>query len=437
MLQILDLSNNFITSLLPLSGLAHLRSLYASNNRITSIFGLECSQSLIEIDLENNLITVSDLKTFNKNSSLCAVSILNNPIARYYLFRDLNTHQLQFCGFKEFQEGVFYRNLDRLKEAKVGKLKLLMKKSTNGELDKSQRNRANFSTKNQNMREVYDQVIDEDPEMEEYLCTSESEGIAESEECIKKPSPSIAKLQLEKITEKSPDKVSYEKWSTKPESAIESVFEDIIQYYKIEEVVDKGQESCEKYEYVLNALKQREDQRKDLIQQLRETKELLAISEENYMNLQQSAFLLERDLDEKNLEISKLIPENLKLRKEIESFREFNSEIRKEYAEYTSIFNQKELQYKERIKELDEEKKPSSRRNFSCSFDSESTYNNGETPEIAYSSIVNSEEVIVARPIGDYIQRLLQKISTLASKTKKLRVQREKYKNMFESTKKK
>ena len=69
----------------------------------------------------------------------------------------------------------------------MGKLKLLMKKSTKGEIDKSQRNRANFSTRNQNMQEVYDQVIDEDPEMEEYLYSSDSEGIAESEECIKSP----------------------------------------------------------------------------------------------------------------------------------------------------------------------------------------------------------------------------------------------------------
>ena len=284
---------------------------------------------------------------------------------------------------------------------------------------------------------MYDQVIDEDPEMEEYLNSSDSEGLAESDECIRKPSHSIAKLQLEKITEKSTDKVSCEKWSTKPESTMESVFEDIIQYYQIEEILDKDQGSCDKYEYVLNVLKQREDQRKDLIKQLLEAKELLATFEENCYNLQQTNFQLERILEEKKLENHKLIPENLKLRKEIESFQECNRKIRAEYAEYTSIFNEKEIQYKERIRELEEEQKSSSRMNFSCSFDSESTYYNGESPEIAYSKLINSGEIIVTKPIGDYIQRLLQKISTLASKAKKLRVQREKYKYMFECTKKK
>ena len=83
LLQILDISSNYLTSLLPLSGLIHLRCLYAGNNRISSISGVESSKSLIELDLENNFVTVDELEAFDKNSSICAVNILNNPLARY------------------------------------------------------------------------------------------------------------------------------------------------------------------------------------------------------------------------------------------------------------------------------------------------------------------------------------------------------------------
>lgn len=81
-LHTLDISSNHITSLMPLLQLSHLRCLYAPNNRIQSLTGIDSCASLIEIDLENNFITDSQQGVLEKNTSLCAVNLKNNPIAR-------------------------------------------------------------------------------------------------------------------------------------------------------------------------------------------------------------------------------------------------------------------------------------------------------------------------------------------------------------------
>ena len=211
-LHTLDISNNYITSIYPLSSLAHLRCLYAANNRISSLAEIENCHCLLEIDLEDNFIHCTELEVFNKNNSICAVNFRNNPIYRYFLYSEISAKSLQVIGFNELQDGIFYRNIEKLKEIKSSKLRLIMKKSKKEEAAKGQRKRSSYSSRNTSMQEVYDQVINEDPEMEESLNSSESEErLAKNEEFVKKPSLSIAKLQLVKITEKATDKISCEK----------------------------------------------------------------------------------------------------------------------------------------------------------------------------------------------------------------------------------
>ena len=205
-LHSIDVSSNHITTLAPLSSLTQLRCLYATNNRLQSLNGLQFFPVLIEIDVENNFITNNQKEFIEKNPTICAINLKNNPIIQYLLFRELKQANSSFFGFSELQDSIFYRNMEKLKDIKSSKLKLFVKKPKKD--DSRLRKRPSYSSRNTSMQEVYDQVINEDPEMEESLNSSESEEkLALNEELTKKPSLSIAKLQLEKIT----DKVSCEK----------------------------------------------------------------------------------------------------------------------------------------------------------------------------------------------------------------------------------
>lgn len=280
------------------------------------------------------------------------------------------------------------------------------------------------------MQEVYDQVINEDPEMEESLNSSESEEkLTMNEEYSKKPS--IAKLQLEKITDKAVDKISCEKQSTKPGNSIEYLFEELIHYYELDEIFEKDLSSSDKYEGVVNILKQREDHRKDLISLVTELqtkiKEFEVICTDQ--NLKNSE--LEAELINKESEIDKLKSGKDKIAVELEEYKIM-------YSDSARLHSENEVKYLERIKELEDEVKNSSRLNFSCSFDSDSSYYNGlDSPEVAYNKLISNGEIMVPKAAGEYIQKLLKKISDLASKTKKLRLQREKLKFRLENEKKK
>lgn len=399
LLQVLDISHNCLSSLSGLSVLPHLKYLYVQNNRIASLVDIERIRPLQELDLEGNLIAISQVECLTNATELCAVNLKNNPI-----IKELRNNSLQISGFKEIHESIFVRDLEKLKEMPMSRLKNLVKKGK-----EKHRRLKPYSSRNTSMQEVYDQVIDENPEMEESLNSSESEERFEyNKELVKKPSHSIAKLQLEKITEKTIGKISCEKWSTNPGSTTETLFDDIIEYYKIEE----GTGSCDKYEYVVNVLKQREDQRLELIKMCAELEKKVENRE------------TEADLKGK---LEKVQWENAKLIEDLVKIRESSLELREEYELCIAQLNQ----CRERARELEEEAKSSSRLNFSCSFDSESPFFNSESTEV-YSRLLNSEEIIVAKPIGDYIQRLLQKISKLASKAKRLRLEREKFKHLFE-----
>ena len=81
-LHALDISNNQIKDIKPLAQLAHLQCLYARENQIQTLLGLIHFPSLIEIDLESNLISYNDIEELVQNPSLCAVNLRNNPLMR-------------------------------------------------------------------------------------------------------------------------------------------------------------------------------------------------------------------------------------------------------------------------------------------------------------------------------------------------------------------
>ena len=284
------------------------------------------------------------------------------------------------------------------------------------------------------MQEIYEQVIKEDPEMEEFLNSSGEDKAKNTEEYSKKPS--IAKLHLEKIIEKSPDKISYEKWSTKPESSAEYFFEDIIRCYQIDENLEKGPGSCDKYEFVMNLLKQREEHRKNLITELDLLKERFKSIESKNQVLDQKNSDLEEKIKQLRLGSLKLSEEKSALLENLQILSESFKRLSEENSDLVKSSIQKFEEYEEKIKNLENECRSSSRLNFSQSFESDSNYSFQNSTEFSESELRNSAMAIVPCQVGEYINRLLAKISKLASKAKKLRLQREKLKFILESTRK-
>lgn len=99
------------------------------------------------------------------------------------------------------------------------------------------------------------------PQINPKISSTQSKQPEADEEPSQKKFP-IAKLNLEKISHK----ISNEKSSTKPETSLESLFEDIIAYFNIGETKEKEFSfSSEKYEQAVNFLKSKEDERRVLV----------------------------------------------------------------------------------------------------------------------------------------------------------------------------
>lgn len=93
----------------------------------------------------------------------------------------------------------------------------------------------------------------------------------------------IAKLNLEKISHK----ISNEKSSTKPETSLESLFEDVIAYFSIDGTKEKEFSfSSEKYEQAVNFLKAKEDERRTLLSQHEDLQEKVQKNRRKLANAQ-------------------------------------------------------------------------------------------------------------------------------------------------------
>jgi hypothetical protein len=388
--------------------------LNASFNQLESTVGLECCKDLIDLNLESN--NILSLTGFLAETSVCLFNLKNNPCSTQGCFSD--SGGFEQLGFFMQDDGVFVRNAA---EAKAYlKAKLSGRKSKREEKKKPG---PSFRSRNTSMQEIYDQVINEDPEMEESFNQSESEeNFTHSEEQAKKSIVPVAKLQLEKILDKQNDKVSAEKWSTKPES-IEMMLEDFIQFCGLNEFSDKGS-SSDKYEALFRVLKQREEERKSI---QKAYDELLQQSEE----LKQQVFQFQVDQREQDGLIECLRHENNKVQCEVVTLRKQASDLNSSLIDIKLNFEKNEVKLVERIKTLEDERN-SSRFNFSYSCESEASlmtdYNDTEI-----RSFVNNNQVLVPVEVGEYIQKLLNKISSLVTKNKKLRSQIDKYRSLLNS----
>ena len=220
--------------------------------------------------------------------------------------------------------------------------------------------------------------------MEESFNQSESEdNLIPSEELNKKASVQVSKLQLEKILDKPADKISAEKWSTKPDS-VEVLLEDFIQFCGLNEYLGKGLSSCEKYESLFKVLKQREEERKNCA----EAYDKVLESSNECKRLTQE---LEHNLAGKDKLIEFLQSENSRLEFEVSALRKQTLQLSGNLQDLKVEFERIEVKLCERIRTLEDERN-SARLNFSCSYESEVNQST-DYPELDMKNFVNNNRI--------------------------------------------
>ncbi|OMJ91027.1 hypothetical protein SteCoe_6489 [Stentor coeruleus] len=432
-LHTLDISNNLLTSIQGLCSLEALKCLYANNNKISTVKGVEMFKQLLELDLSNNnLKTREDISSLNFNSNIVVISIEENPVLQEFqgsrggfAFESIDEFPRDYT---EIKVGLYFRNPEGLRKLKSSRYRGIIKHYKNQENYSSQIASPdwgcskNYASNRENIEDSligsYDdqdlQNTCENPHVSS-LSIQQSEEIftnliheinehTEIDEELQSKKPiSIAKLDLEKIS----GKVSREKSSTKPESNLESLFDELITYCHIEEYQEKEFSfSNEKYEHAVSVLKTREDERKNTME-------------------------LEGGIKEKIRKLEKKLSESRGKRKELEKLVE---DIREENDRKDKILQ--EMIENERKKNIIDQKKMTDafvqtvelledrQQNIEYSFESGlSSYS--QLPELSLLGenprFLGGDAYLVDKNVGNYIQKLLKKISSLVRKKKSLR----------------
>lgn len=408
-LHTLDISNNLISSIVELGSIQTLKCLYANNNQISSLNGIEKLSQILELDFsENCLSSRESIVELDLNTSASVVNIQGNPVLEHFAssgfaFENIDEFPKDFI---EIEFGLYFRNPKKLRKLKSSRYKGIIKQYKNQEKYSKQ-----LASPDWGCSKVYSctlEVADDslmesfDEKPREYIL-KDLKDPGDEDIQSKKHIP-IAKLHLEKIS----DKTSYEKSSTKPESNLESLFEELISYCQLDENTEKEFSfSNEKYEHAVNVLKNREDERKSLIlsnSKLKASNQLL--NQRITQMLEENNFLNQKICD---LELGK--------EEYIKNFMK-SKEFELEKKSESSYISSMPTEVMEKSREVDE---TLSRMNFSFESGLSSFSQLPETNIPEYSKCINGNEYLVDKNIGMYIQQLLKKISSLVRKNKILR----------------
>lgn len=122
-LNTLDISRNQIATLKPLASLTHLKCLYASFNLISNTEGVDLLLNLVELDVSSNPIETEDeLAALEVNQSLSVVILKDTPYYRHTK-NIFDSYREGAFDLDHFEDGIFYRNLDRLKDLRSSRFK--------------------------------------------------------------------------------------------------------------------------------------------------------------------------------------------------------------------------------------------------------------------------------------------------------------------------
>lgn len=390
-LHTLDLSGNRLVDVEGIGLLRKLKCLYLNNNLIQTLAGLEQLEYLLEVDLSFNMLKTRDsVRVLDLIQSIAVVNIENNDVVDSFRVGFVFGSNDEFPkGFIEVSEGLYFRSPEKVRKIKSSRYKGVIKSY------RAKEKMNDYASPDWGNSKIEDPNIEESFEERELIVTeTETKVFIEetNEELFGKKVVNITKLNLENLC----DEKGYEKSTTKPGSNLENLFEDLILYCKIEENKEKDFIfSSDKYENAISVLKNREDERKRL----------------------------KKNTEKMSSKLKTAKKELQKLRGESQILRENYNELQK--AAENQDFLIQTLLYKKEKSKKDAGMQTDSVKDLNF-FDSsiESGLSSfSQLPDIGtieYSYHVSGNEYLVHNQIGVYIQKLLNRISELIKRKKRL-----------------
>ena len=234
--------------------------MYLSNNLIKATLGIDSIPWIVELDLSSNLIKAKeDLVGLASCPQLLVVNLQNNQViielAKPKSGFLLDTSDQVLRDFSETESGLFYRDYEEIENFKSSRFRPVIQSTRPESMYAHQSASPDWGNSKIEEEITSDLHSFDEKELKiSVLCENDEENLNKK--------VLVSKLNLEKIGHK----VSCEKSSTKPETSLESLFEDIIAFFQIEGKQEKEFSfSSEKYEQAVNFLKSREDERRRLI----------------------------------------------------------------------------------------------------------------------------------------------------------------------------
>lgn len=194
----------------------------------------------------------------------------------------------------------------------------------------------------------------------------------------------------------------------KTDFGLEILFEELISCLQIEENSDpEFSFSNDKYEYVVDIIKMREEERKKLAG----------------LNLE-----LQAQVKKLQGELEGLRKKSASYAQQILEIKQKNKNLSKEITKASGIKDKdcknRTMSFKcAKFKQIPDEQSIF-KMNYSFDNPKESSERGSDVLNVSSQEMLHENEYIVSEPVGNYIQKLLSKINLLTKKNKKLRLER-------------
>ncbi|OMJ95668.1 hypothetical protein SteCoe_918 [Stentor coeruleus] len=418
-LQNLDLSGNSLTDLKGLAGLRSLKFLNVSKNSLCSLTGAESLKSLLELDASyNKLSKKEDIVIINRCYNLELISIEGNTVVEKLTSTFVFNSPEEFPkGFEQLSLGIYTRkNLDGPQKSNTKKTLKIHKKTkdqntfefvTSPEWGYSKRfSRLNafeggiklIPTFDENSTQLSEEntILNDSFSIErKYTGTLKEKLVLNEIDC----NENLMKNKTEKL---------------KTDFGLEILFEELISYLQIEENSDpEFSFSNDKYEYVVDIIKMREEERKKLaglnlelqaqVKKLQGELESLRKKSASYAQQILNIKKTNKNLNTEMTKVSLIKDKDCK-----------NRTMSFKCAKYKQIPDEQSCNHEKSIFKM----------NYSFDNPKESSERGSDVLNVSNQEILHEYEYIVSEPVGNYIQKLLSKINLLTKKNKKLRLER-------------
>lgn len=469
-LNTLDLSRNQLSSIQPLASLTGLRCLYISSNRLTTIQGIEHLSSLVELDISNNPIeSEAALAALEQNQSISVVLLKDTP---YY-----NQTKNIFDSIREgafdldhLEDGIFYRNLDRLKDLKSSRFKRKLRNIKSLMADPSSPGWGSSKRSSCVQSACQSSRVDESFTREEakmpvvrlelpflqkdVVC---SEPLDSIEQCTQKhrgkPSYSHSQLSVEETTpwrsanfelERSKEQVTSlqtkiqtleEQLQARPDNQLEALFQDLVSYCLPNDLSADLSFSPVRYSGAVEKIKAIADDRNEL----KAASDRLRVSYDHSLAIQERLRMKLADIESwralhscadfastklRKVKLTEQDAVTLKLgeaQHHIKALALENEGLRAELCESTKALIEK-------LRDLEAENDQLRTRSKESWRNMESTHQDSSIMDVSIvRRLPEDGRVLIDKQVGLYVLRLKEKISRLTAKLQKLREQRNEY----------